>query len=71
MKIKRVHETMTNEFEELLEKNNWTLVITEKLTGVYVRIEGEGFLSLGCGRPTEKQAINALKIIMREDGYFG
>ncbi len=84
MKIKREHETMTGEFEELLETNDWTLVITESLTGFYVTIEGEGlprpnpdkdplspkFLPLGCERPTEKQAINALKIIMREDGYF-
>ena len=71
MKIKRVHDTMTNELEELLEKNDWTLVITEKLTGVYVRIEGEGFLSLGYERPTEKQAIDALKREMLKDGYFG
>ncbi len=84
MKIKRIDGTMTVAFEKLLEKNNWTLVITKKHTGVYVTIEGEGlprlnpdkdplvpkFLPLGVERPTEKQAIKALISNMSEDGYF-
>ncbi len=76
MKIKRIDETRTAAFEEFMEEKGWTLVIVRRNTGIFVTLEGDiyhenpNILPLGFERPTEIQAIAALKNAMYTDGYF-